>query len=168
MYKSEKGFTLIELLVVIAIIAILATTVLVSLSGARAKGNDAKTQGQLAGMLPQANLFSGTNAAVAPTIASVGAGSTTGNLFTSTTAAEYSLYNLISSLPAGTTYYYGADGISPAVGGKWFAAAGLSDGAGCVDWTGVSKKKSGATPTSLANFTTLFPNATVSGGYQCN
>jgi|SRR3989344_3702339 len=54
---SKKGFTIIELLVVIAIIAVLASIVLVNVTGYINKGKDAAIQGNLASVI--------TNAAVA-------------------------------------------------------------------------------------------------------
>jgi len=45
---ERRGFTLIELLVVIAIIGILASIVMVSMSGATAKAKDARVKGDIA------------------------------------------------------------------------------------------------------------------------
>lgn len=58
---NAEGFTLIELLVVVAIIAILATTVLVSLNGARAKTRDARVKSEMQQLASAMELYYNNN-----------------------------------------------------------------------------------------------------------
>lgn len=55
--KLQKGFTLIELLVVISIIALLASIILVALSGIRAKARDTKRAADMEQIYKALNLF---------------------------------------------------------------------------------------------------------------
>lgn len=47
-YSQKKAFTLVEMLIIIAIIGILSSIILVSLSGVREKGRDAKRKAEIA------------------------------------------------------------------------------------------------------------------------
>ncbi len=61
--QTERAFTLIELLVVVAIIGLLASVVLTSLSGSRAKARDSIRQQSLRQIQTALELYYATNAA---------------------------------------------------------------------------------------------------------
>ncbi len=173
----KKGFTLIELLVVVAIIGILAAIVMGLLGSGKSKSNDSKITSQLVQMTSQAFLFTGatptTAVVMGPYQVSSGiTGATTngtaasGTLFNATSSSLNSLYALADSLPKNSYIYYGWDGQNPNVSGVWFFAASTSTGAFCNDNKGTKKVFTGNPPTTLANFTTAFPNAN-STNYSC-
>jgi len=62
--EKKRGFTLIELLVVVAIIGILATVVVVNLSGAQAKARDSKRKSDLASIQTAISLYKLDNGTV--------------------------------------------------------------------------------------------------------
>lgn len=76
--RRSHGFTIIELLVVIAIIGILATLILVSLSGARAKARDAVRKSDLNQVKKALELYNSDNSKYPATLAELtgGAGTT--------------------------------------------------------------------------------------------
>ena len=173
--QKQKGFTLIELLVVIAIIAILATIVLTSLSGATKGGTDSKIKETLSGMRSQAMQYNSSTALVSNTIPATPptAGNGTnpitaanGNIFSDTTSGSNSLDAMIKGLPANTVITYYSNGVAPVSGGMWSFSAALSKGgAMCVDYNGSSKTAGTSTVTTAGNFTTLFANI---GSGSCN
>ena len=133
MTQREKGFTLIELLVVIAIIGILSSVVLASLSAARNKGNDAKTQAQLSGLRAAAEIYYSNNNSYG-----TASDSCTTSLFGDTNSGM-SKYTDSTNYPSGAApLSCHTSGTAYAVSAKLTSAQGTNN-YWCVDSTGQSK-----------------------------
>lgn len=160
-----KGFTLVELMIVIAIIGILSAVILASVSSSsKNKANDAKRASQLKSMFHQAQIYSGSQTAVAATT-TFPVGSASGNMFTDTTNSEDSLFLLFNTLPSGTVAYYAKDANAPLQGGKWAIALSTSNGSICIDFNNELKTQT-TTIMTTANAATLYTNLAAS--YTCN
>ena len=103
--EQEGGFTLIELLVVISIIGMLASLVLVAVSGARAKGRDAKRLQDIVQIRNALELYRSTYGVYPNANPSVWGGITTSPCGTNGTNSGANAYisgvtpNLITVLP---------------------------------------------------------------------
>lgn len=110
--KKKRGFTLIELLVVIAIIGILASIVLVSLSGAKARAKDARIQSDMNQIRTTAEMYYSSNnsfigldgdssiIALAADIVSQGGS----GVYALTTKTDSSTYCAVAQLNSGTAW----------------------------------------------------------------
>jgi prepilin-type N-terminal cleavage/methylation domain-containing protein len=85
-YKDDAGFTLVELLVVISIIGILTSVVLVSVSTANKRGNDAAVQSDLSEIRAQAQMYYNNYSGyvATPPLGSAGTCATAGTVFADT------------------------------------------------------------------------------------
>lgn len=130
--KSAKGFTLIELLVVVAIIALLAGTILVSLSGARKRAIVSRVKSELSSLRAQGALYEAKNGNFGPAASDCSSG-----IFADT--SEEGMGRLIADIVSNSSgQYCFAVGTPNAT--AWAVSANFGGAEDwCVDSTGNSK-----------------------------
>ncbi len=107
MHKKDKGFTLIEMLVVVAVIGLLASLILVGLSGFRTRGRDTRRIADMKEVQNGLEIYYMKN----------GEYPTATNWIELEDALKNVGINQIPNDPTPTkTYYYGSDGQSYVIG----------------------------------------------------
>jgi prepilin-type N-terminal cleavage/methylation domain-containing protein len=132
----KRGFTLIELLTVIAIIGLLATIIIVSLSGAKGKSRDARRQADLKSIQLALSLYYTDNGVYPVNIYGTGASAPTSGL-----APTYlPVVPIDPNAPSGTTcanssgtYCYKYAPYSPGDGTTACTAAGCPTAVSCTN-----------------------------------
>jgi len=102
--KKKSGFTLIELLVVIAIIGLLASIVLVSMGGVRAKARDAKRQSDMRQITTAQEMYYGDMESYLTNAALDGSTPAIGSYLGALTDARYHWLNNTACNPAGSAF----------------------------------------------------------------
>jgi len=129
----KKGFTLIELLVVIAIISILASIVMVAMSGARNKARDARLQGDLSQVRTLAELINDDTSSYASTC--TGTASLGFNTDTNYSTQLGVVQSDIEDQESTTTCYADSDSYCISV---WLLTPGIENPHYCIDSYGIA------------------------------
>ena len=134
---KHKGFTLIELLVVIAIIGILASIVMVSMSGASNKAKDARIKGDLSQIRTIAELMKDDENTYQYLCTGTNLNTTHGTYASQRKIISDDITDqkgTTTCYAASTTYCINAELVSSGLANKYF----------CIDSNGVSGATSGA------------------------